>query len=190
MSTSSWDPRTRVPISSWVSPYHNDLRILDLSSYSRFLYFCQLHPYQRSCQMRLSGCGTLKPFFLARVFPVVSQVHTSVWHFHLSLCASVASLLSRESNLENFHHSMIFFRRLTPTAGQEVKYWNVKMIVAFYSVNCLVPWIVGRIGKVGRDVVKPLISITDRDIKLFLAWSSSPLMIIKSKYQPIVILGG
>ena len=34
---------------------------------------------------------------------------------------------------------------------------NGKMIFDFYSVNCLVWWIVDRIGKVGRDVVKPLI---------------------------------
>ena len=37
---------------------------------------------------------------------------------------------------------------------------NGKMIFDFYSVNCLARWIVGRIEKVGKDVVKPLI-ITD-----------------------------
>ncbi len=48
-----------------------------------------------------------------------------------------------------------------------------KTILDFYSVNCLVRWTVGRIGKVGKDVVKNLIII----IKLFRTWLSNPLII-------------
>jgi hypothetical protein len=46
-----------------------------------------------------------------------------------------------------------------------------KVILDCYSVKCLVRWIVGRTGKLGRDVVKTLI------IKLCMAWSSRPLII-------------
>ena len=43
------------------------------------------------------------------------------------------------------------------TVHQLVDGDNGKMVFDFHSVNCLVRWIVGKIGKVGRDVVKPLI---------------------------------
>ncbi len=46
-----------------------------------------------------------------------------------------------------------------------------KVILDFYSVKVLVRWIVGRIGKLGRDVVKTLI------IKFFMVWLSSLLII-------------
>jgi hypothetical protein len=45
----------------------------------------------------------------------------------------------------------------TVTSGGRPRGDNGKMILDFYSVNCLVRWIVDRIGKVGRDVVKRLI---------------------------------
>jgi hypothetical protein len=40
------------------------------------------------------------------------------------------------------------------------KRWMGKVILDFYSLKCLVRWIVGRTGKLGRDVVKTLIIIS------------------------------
>ncbi len=50
------------------------------------------------------------------------------------------------------------------------------MILDFYSVKCLVRWIVGRIWRLERDVVKSLI-IRSNFWQLFIPWLSNPLII-------------
>ena len=62
---------------------------------------------------------------------------------------------SQEKNLVKsfFWNSNLFFVGLSCQLSLESQWWRVgtvKIILCFYSVNCLVRWIIGRIGKVGR----------------------------------------
>ncbi len=56
---------------------------------------------------------------------------------------------------------------------------TAKMIFYFYSVNCLVRWIIGRIGKIAKEVVKSLIWHDNQAFPCLIITISDT-----SKYQP------
>jgi hypothetical protein len=130
---------------------------------SMILYVCQFHPYQR-CPVRCDGCGILffrtdglrqcywsvfrcdtvtVPFFLPQhhLFPQDSKF------LHLKILFKYQS----HQDFQIFFTSNFFFTglscQITLVHGS-----NTKMILILSQL--LVPWIVRRITKVGRDMVR------------------------------------
>ena len=128
----------------------------------------------------------------------VSRTTSSERQCHRPQHSSVSSLSTSHENPKKIHQ--VFF------AGCPCLTVIVKMTFDSYPVNCLVRWIVDRIGKVGRDVVTRLIISDNQSFHsliinpldnqtVTLPWLSrisdtsetslkGLILIIKSTYQP------
>jgi hypothetical protein len=96
---------------------------------------------------------------------------------HLPICVLRKFIPHRVKVWRGCAHSIAFFPlcqiAIRKPLHPSQRSCQGKVILDFYSIKCLVRWIVGRIGKLGRDVVKTLI-ITNQ---LFMTWLSSPFII-------------